>query len=252
MAARILAAHDRIRDHGLKYCFPFSHYLTSTAMVMIGLMTRVPALKRRHRAAVVAATRSLNTYCHLIWVSGKMMRWVCKLTSLVQRTMGEDGEPEEREGYREGTQQQQLTPLSDQGFVTGYPPQHHHHHHHQQQNQMVTSGVPYQHKMDPDGAAPWMMAAGMQPVELPEWVMSDFGFETIITGEGVDRGPPSRMMSAASTTIPAQDDGGGMLLRASNADMDELMFGAGPNGMFNLDVDVDQAGVNLFQRPRGR
>ncbi|KAH6688490.1 fungal-specific transcription factor domain-containing protein [Plectosphaerella plurivora] len=241
LADSILSAHDNIQDDELKYSFPFSHYLTSASMVMISLVTREPKLKRRHRYTIMAATRSLNIYCHRIWVSGKMMRWVSKLTSLVQRTLGEEDPPrqfsvsgQESGLQQQQQQQQQLTPRSDQGVNTGgtsYP-----------QQSMATPGFKAG-QVDLDGSAPWMMASDMQPAELPEWVMSDFNFETIIAGES---GNSAKMGGSIQGPMTSQDDGGS-LLRASNVDVDELMFGAlGPNGIFNLDMDLDQTGVNMF------
>lgn len=54
-------------------------------MVLTGLVVREPGLRRRYRGQMLAAAQSLSTYCHTIWVSGKMMRWVSRLGLMVQK-----------------------------------------------------------------------------------------------------------------------------------------------------------------------
>ncbi|KAJ3538712.1 hypothetical protein NM208_g5794 [Fusarium decemcellulare] len=63
LAARILTTHQNIKDDVIKYGFALSHYVTSCAMVMIGLVSREPSSKRRYGALILAATQSLNPAC---------------------------------------------------------------------------------------------------------------------------------------------------------------------------------------------
>ncbi|CRK15719.1 hypothetical protein BN1723_010769 [Verticillium longisporum] len=243
LAARILNVHESIQDDTLKYCFPFSHYLTSSTMIMMGLFTREPSLKRRHRATVLAATRSLNTYCHRIWVSGKMMRWVQKLTSLVQRTFKEGRTDRESSQRRDsvslnqearGDDMQQLTPHSDQaiesenGISADF------------QQTRVLGGLPAG-KQGLGGSPSWSFGTDGQGPNLPDWAMSDFNFETIIAGEGTVQ---RALQPGDLVTIP---ENGSSTMKISNIDLDESMFGSlGPNGIFNLDMDMEQATLGLF------
>ncbi|RNJ60324.1 hypothetical protein D7B24_008706 [Verticillium nonalfalfae] len=249
LAARILNVHESIQDDTLKYCFPFSHYLTSSTMIMMGLFTREPSLKRRHRATVLAATRSLNTYCHRIWVSGKMMRWVQKLTSLVQRTFKEGGTDRESSQRRDsvslnqevrGDDMQQLTPHSDQAIESenGIPADF--------QQTRLLSGL-QAGKQALGGSPSWSFGTDGQGPNLPDWAMSDFNFETIIAGEGsVQRA----LQSGDLATIP---ENGSSTMKISNIDLDESMFGSlGPNGIFNLDMDMEQATLGLFSPDMSR
>ncbi|KAH6687121.1 fungal-specific transcription factor domain-containing protein [Verticillium dahliae] len=243
LAARILNVHESIQDDTLKYCFPFSHYLTSSTMIMMGLFTREPSLKRRHRATVLAATRSLNTYCHRIWVSGKMMRWVQKLTSLVQRTFKEGRTDRESSQRRDsvslnqevrGDDMQQLTPHSDQaiesenGISADF------------QQTRLLGGLPAG-KQGLGGSPSWSFGTDGQGPNLPDWAMSDFNFETIIAGEGTVQ---RALQPGDLVTIP---ENGSSTMKISNIDLDECMFGSlGPNGIFNLDMDMEQATLGLF------
>ncbi|KAJ4191686.1 hypothetical protein NW759_016669, partial [Fusarium solani] len=80
--------HEKIQDDGLKYCFPLSHYVTSTAMVSISLVSREPGLKDSHGILILAATQSLATYCRNVWVSHKMAKCVSNLNSIVLEILG--------------------------------------------------------------------------------------------------------------------------------------------------------------------
>lgn len=107
----MLGAHESIREGALKYCFPFSHYVTSATMVMTGLVVGESGLRRRYRDQTLTAARSLKTYCHTVWVSGKMMRWVSKLNLLAQRTLA-DGTVAQNEGG-DGLRQRRPDPGGD-------------------------------------------------------------------------------------------------------------------------------------------
>lgn len=120
LAASVITAHQKLNDNGIKHSFALSHYITSCTMIMIGLVSREPGLKKRYGDLLLAATRSLNMYCHEVWVSGKMMRLVLKLTKLVQRTLGQDMLSERTKSHTgEGQDDlvsnthQQLTPQSE-------------------------------------------------------------------------------------------------------------------------------------------
>jgi hypothetical protein len=274
LAARILGAHESIQDDGLKHCFPFSHYLTSATMVMIGLITKEPALKRRYRAITLAATRSLNMYCHSIWVSGKMMRYVSRLTSLAQRLLG-DNLPKSRsqssardldqEGQLDETQQ--LTPQSDTIEMTQGPtsrggcPSWSEFSLDAPQNLagLERRGSVMSRKSDysvqlagrqpdkshTDGSSIWATVTDGQRPEIPEWAMSDFNFESVITD---DAAMGSNFSTESLSAVPVDAMSGNMRggTIEIDRDMDEAIFGTvGPNRLFDLDVDMEQAIMNL-------
>lgn len=221
-------------------------------MVMTSLVANEPALRKRYREAILAATRSLRLYCHTIWVSGKMMRWVSKLTILARRSLqAEPGHrndrprrmsdaPHGRDDTAEETQPQQLTPQSgthefsqdnipssgpaDNNVASYYP---------------STQGGP---APKPQGARPeqgmphmWILdgmgTEGGLP-ELPEWVMTDFNFETI-SGDVFGSGN-GNFKSAAGNPDEVQDSGMGLEMS-----MGETMLDAIPNGMYSLDMNLD-------------
>ncbi|EEY23064.1 conserved hypothetical protein [Verticillium alfalfae VaMs.102] len=178
-----------------------------------------------------------------IWVSGKMMRWVQKLTSLVQRTFKEGGTDRESSQRRDsvslnqevrGDDMQQLTPRSDQAVESenGIPADY-------QQTRLL--GGLQAGKQGLGGSPSWSFGTDGQGPNLPDWAISDFNFETIIAGEGsVQRA----LQSGDLATIP---ENGSSTMKISNIDLDESMFGSlGPNGIFNLDMDMEQATLGLF------
>ncbi|KAL1856377.1 hypothetical protein Daus18300_010749 [Diaporthe australafricana] len=255
LASNILNAHRNLSDSTMKYCFPYCHYLTSCTMVMTSLVANEPALKKRHREAILAATRSLRLYCHTIWVSGKMMRWVSKLTLIARRVLqAEPGQgshrsrrmsdaPHDRNEAAEETQPQQLTPqsgiqeFSQDGIPRSGP------------SNSATESSYFGH--GPDGGAtaskphggkgdqelPHMWALdGMGTEnaipELPEWVMTDFNFETI---SGDVFGPGNAdFKNAAGNSDQMQSNGIGLEMS-----MGETMLDAIPNGMYSLDMSMD-------------
>ncbi|KAM5344309.1 hypothetical protein ACJ41O_012846 [Fusarium nematophilum] len=256
LAANMLSAHEGIQDHGLKYCFPFSHYLTSATMVMIGLATREPSLKRRYRGITLEATRSLNMYCHSIWVSGKMMRWVSRLTALVKRVFG-DSTPtnglQPRDQLRGPDQDrtddmQQLTPPSES----------------QDLSQIREPGIPLVDPLAPKNDATtmpgltskldeapdiWMMDPSQAPV-VPDWALSDFNFESIINDDG--SGP--KLSPEGFSAMPEGGIAGTVRpsFMETDRDIDGSMFGVfGQNGVFDLDVNMDQAIMSLCNPNQG-
>lgn len=85
LAMSILKSHEAINNKKFAYCFTVSHYLISTTMVMIGLVSKHTTLKNKYSGVILQSAQSLNIYCHSNWVSGKMMRWVSKLYNLARK-----------------------------------------------------------------------------------------------------------------------------------------------------------------------
>lgn len=276
LAASILKSHSSIREEDLKYCFPFSHYLTSATMVMMGLIATEPTLKNRHGSLVLDATRSLNMYCHRIWVSGKMMRWVSRLNLLVQRLMN-NNLPDDRcrrdtelSGHnasdRASENMQLVTQTATQDLPQPAYPQSREcvdeqadqgvdgalvaHHHGQmlltpEEHRETVSPYPHANdRLDKSFSGLWPTGTGpaRQP-NLPEWAFSDFDFETLINGDGttlaasVPGEPSHHPRTAVSGSLQDMNCHGPLL----EQDINSSLFGAlGPAGLFNLDIEVDQ------------
>ncbi|KAG7116680.1 putative transcriptional regulatory protein C3C7.04 like [Verticillium longisporum] len=133
-----------------------------------------------------------------------------------------------------GDDMQQLTPHSDQaiesenGISADF------------QQTRVLGGLPAG-KQGLGGSPSWSFGTDGQGPNLPDWAMSDFNFETIIAGEGTVQ---RALQPGDLVTIP---ENGSSTMKISNIDLDESMFGSlGPNGIFNLDMDMEQATLGLF------
>lgn len=222
-------------------------------MVMTSLVANEPALKKRHRDAILAATRSLRLYCHTIWVSGKMMRWVSKLTLLARRSLQVEpaqrngrsrrmsDAPHDRSDAAEETQPQQLTPQSgtqefSQDNISSSGPVDNNASSYYASAQGGTASKPQGGRAE-QGMPPhmWILdgmgTEGGLP-ELPEWVMTDFNFETI---SGDVFGPGNaNFKHAAGSSDEVQDSGMGLEMS-----MGETMLDAMPNGMYSLDMNLD-------------
>ncbi|KPM42903.1 hypothetical protein AK830_g3617 [Neonectria ditissima] len=286
LAASILTAHESISDPSLKYCFPLSHYLTSSTMVMLGLVTREPQLKKRYKGLILAATRSLNMYSHRIWVSGKMMRWVSKLSLIVHRTLS-DGSPEDlrmqnaeedfdvdSSSHMDGTQQAASGPQDlsqapnpnnnqftsdgralqapalsgdDMNSLQGM----------ERRESMVSAHTSTLSERQPSKSDEttdiWTMMEtdnDNPSPELPGWAMLDFNFEAIINGDGLYPGIAGGELSAISEDGKSTIGRGG---QGMGFDVDQSVFGAlASNGMFDLDLNVDKAVLNLCNQTNDR
>lgn len=234
----------------MKHCFPYCHYLLSCTMVMTSLVANEPVLKKRYREAILAATRSLRLYCHTIWVSGKMMRWVSKLTLLARRVLQEEpvqrngqprrmsDSPHDRDNAVEETQPQQLTPQSGiQEFsqdkipnsgpvgnkASSYFGPIHSPAASKPQGGRADQGT--HHMWTVDGTS---TESGLP--ELPEWVMTDFDFETI------SRDVFGNASFRVATENPGEIQDNGMGI---NMSMGETILDAMPSGMYSLDMNLD-------------
>lgn len=281
LAASVLKAHNCIREDGLKYCFPFSHYLTSATMVMLGLVATEPTLKKRYGDLILETTRSLNVYCHRIWVSGKMMRWVSRLNLLVQRQLSDhlaDDRPRHAQNAMENpgfagdagdgqlrsqsdTQDPSRTPypqsrdcLGNQtghgvnGAVTGeqqvqttLTPEEDDHHR--------TSMTPNQHsgQLGKNGSTLWAVGSGHQSQpDLPGWAMSDFGFESLINGTSLvprDAVEPGGYPGITGSGNLQNMNSHGAIMEP---ELENSIFSSlGPAGVFNLDFEVDHIMTDL-------
>lgn len=203
LAGDMLAAHESVRDTDIKYSFPCVHLLINALMVMIGLLTREPGLRRRYGPLMLSATRSLNLFCYKIWVSGKMMRTVSKLNSLVQ-AVTQDGD--NGEGMGDGVtgpltqqlpaRQDNTTPPQSDGY------QHSQHHLHHQplldqgsEEQQQQRGSYYaeaaeqvttthQHPLSQQHQSGSMAAAATAGrADFPVNALADFDFESMIMTE---------------------------------------------------------------------
>lgn len=272
LAAGILNAHKDLKDKSMKHCFPYCHYLTSCTMVMVSLVANKPVLIRRHREAILAAMQSLRLYCHTIWVSGKMMRWVSKLTMLTRRIL--QAEPDLPAAAALGggveedaTQPQQPTPQSgihepsyeDDVARRGSTPSQTKSSHYgpnrhaapaaaeaekQQPQAGGGGGVRTSEAHHPEQLSHmWMMgdggtgnSGGEGGIEdLPEWAMMDFNFETI-SGDVFGRGSGGGDAGSKDAAEHSDRQGDGNMGLEMN--MGETILDAMPQGMYNLDMSL--------------
>ncbi|KAF5579134.1 transcriptional regulatory [Fusarium pseudocircinatum] len=272
LAARILTTHQNIQDDGLKYSFALSHYVTSCALVMVGLVSREPGSKRRYGALILAATQCLNEYCQRIWVSGKMMRCVSRLSRLVGRVLASDSQGgldlQSTSGMRRKSLSdrltQHLTPpstedqdlircrtetssmyrsqLKDMGTETTQRVQ---------RNQEVDC---YSFNTDTLGTMPESSTAGFNKLPTSwtgdssldrrnSWIMSDFNFETLGERFGPNDGELATFVENDSLDFTR---GMGMPLTTERGGTEARLGTLGINGVFDLDMDMFPTMMNLY------
>lgn len=77
---------DEIPEEYPKFGFSFINYLMSSAMILISIVTKNPGFKENYRGPVISAVHSLSRYCRKTWLSGKTIRMISKLNSMVRST----------------------------------------------------------------------------------------------------------------------------------------------------------------------
>ncbi|KAH8688468.1 fungal-specific transcription factor domain-containing protein [Ilyonectria robusta] len=201
---------------------------------------------------ILAATRSLNMYCHRIWVSGKTMRWVRKLTLIVQRTLNEVVSEERPAQSANGLQNAGGSNRVEESRssvlnVDGLP-----------HDSMVTENASMLSdtqpgRSDQTNASLWAMMEGgadNPTPELPEWAMLDFNFEAIINGDGMNPRMPAEGLSTIAEDDKSSSGRGGGL--GMDFDIDHSIFGSlESTGVFDIDMDVDKAVMSLCNPTNG-
>ncbi|KAM0418498.1 hypothetical protein ACHAPD_004857 [Fusarium lateritium] len=269
LAARILTTHQNIKDDGLKYSFALSHYVTSCAIVMIGLVAREPGSKRRYRHLILAATQCLNEYCRKIWVSGKMIRCVSRLSRLVDRVLavGSPGSQDrqspssirrdsvsermiqhptppqsEDQGsmhYRVGASNLYSNQLKDMGIGSGESAQRDQEANYYSFNIESLGAIAERPGESINKLPTWLADPSFD--RRNSWIMSDFNFETF--GE---RFVSNDTELATFMENDSLDFTRGMPA-ATNRGPSEARLGAlGVNGVFDLDMDLVPTMMNLY------
>lgn len=82
LAQRIIDDFKNVPEEHPKYTFPFLHYLTSAAIIALGLIIKQPSFKEAYGDLTLEATLSLREHCRKTWMSGKMIRTVGKLKQM--------------------------------------------------------------------------------------------------------------------------------------------------------------------------
>ncbi|KAH7245678.1 fungal-specific transcription factor domain-containing protein [Fusarium tricinctum] len=272
LAARILTTHQNIKDDGLKYSFALSHYVTSCAIVMIGLVSRELGSKRRYRGLILAATQCLNGYCQKIWVSGKMMRCVSRLSRLVDRVLAVESPgsqdrqspsntrrdsvsvserlaqhltPPETENqdpmqYRVGISNMYNNQLKELGMDSSGSVQRDQREDYYSFN-TDSLGTMAQRPTGSLNKLPTGWLAEPNPDPQDSWIMSDFNFETF----GERFGPND----AELTTFVENDTldfARGMGLTSDRGPSEARLGALGVNGVFDLDMDLVPTMMNLY------
>ncbi|KAH7153766.1 fungal-specific transcription factor domain-containing protein [Fusarium sp. MPI-SDFR-AT-0072] len=272
LAAQILTTHQNIRDDGLKYSFALSHYVTSCALVMVGLVAREPGSKRRYGGLILAATQCLNEYCQRIWVSGKMMRCVSRLSRLVGRVLAASPQASQDRQSPSGVRRnsvsdrlmQHLTPpqAEDQDPVqyrTGTSGMYN--------NQLKDVGINSRknalrgqdvdcYLFNAESLSTMSDRSTGGPNKLPtswiadsaidrrnSWIMSDFDFETF----GERFGPNDAELTAFMENDSLDFARGMGMASSTGRGHGEARLGAlGINGVFDLDMDLFPTMMNLY------
>lgn len=108
-------------------------------------------------------------------------------------------------------------------------------------------------RSDQTNASLWAMMEGgadNPTPELPEWAMLDFNFEAIINGDGMNHRMPTEGLSTIAEDDKSSSGRGGGL--GMDFDIDHSIFGSlESTGVFDIDMDVDKAVMSLCNPTNG-
>lgn len=183
IAGDILTAHDKVTDDEIKYSFPYIYYLVSATMVMSELLSRHPSLQRQCDPDLLRrAVASLRTYCYKVWVSGKLMRTVSELDSLV-RTVFTDDTRHAQPGRSQRNDQDDREPQSSEKIEWQHSsdamqdePEH------LSRRTMFPGGVAGSDELHAD--QPMSLHDLSEHPRFPVSAMADFDFKSMIIGNG--------------------------------------------------------------------
>ncbi|KAE8150688.1 fungal-specific transcription factor domain-containing protein [Aspergillus avenaceus] len=91
MASNIIQEFRQVPQEYTPSAFPFLHSLVGSTVVALGLIIREPSFKATYGDQTLHAAISLERYCRMTWVSGKMIRTIRRLNQMASSVLGDNG-----------------------------------------------------------------------------------------------------------------------------------------------------------------
>ncbi|KAL4889514.1 fungal-specific transcription factor domain-containing protein [Aspergillus ambiguus] len=88
---QIIHEFQQVADEGTVSAYPFIHSLVGATVVSLGLIVKEPSFKNDYGDMTLHAAISLERYCHRTWVSGRMLRTICRLNQIASRVLSSNG-----------------------------------------------------------------------------------------------------------------------------------------------------------------
>ncbi|KAJ5725295.1 uncharacterized protein N7483_006652 [Penicillium malachiteum] len=117
LSSKVIELFLQIPEQKDIFTFPFFHYLITAAIISLGLLIKEPAFRLKYGSITLRAVQLLESYCTRTWVSGKTIRNVSRLGSMIFQVL--------RQGNMEYSQlsNESLTEQSTQSEVSIHQPQ---------------------------------------------------------------------------------------------------------------------------------
>lgn len=88
LACQIIDDFHKIPTHYPKYTFPFVHYVTSATVIVYDIVIKYPTSKDAYRESLLTALQMLKVCYRRTWISGKMIRIISKMNTIISETLG--------------------------------------------------------------------------------------------------------------------------------------------------------------------
>lgn len=80
-------------DENTISAYPFLHSLVAATLVSLGIIIKEPSFRDDYGEITLHAAKSLERYCHRTWVSGRMLREICRLNQIASRVLCSNESP---------------------------------------------------------------------------------------------------------------------------------------------------------------
>ncbi|KAG2416670.1 hypothetical protein HFD88_007886 [Aspergillus terreus] len=86
-ACQIIREFKQVADENTISAYPFLHSLVAATLVSLGIIIKEPSFRDDYGEITLHAAKSLERYCHRTWVSGRMLRAICRLNQIASRVL---------------------------------------------------------------------------------------------------------------------------------------------------------------------
>ncbi|KAJ6031891.1 hypothetical protein N7540_002623 [Penicillium herquei] len=87
LSSKVIELFLQIPEQKNVFTFPFFHYLITAAIISLGLLIKEPAFRLKYGSITLRAVQLLQSYCTRTWVSGKTIRNVSRLRSMILQVL---------------------------------------------------------------------------------------------------------------------------------------------------------------------
>lgn len=114
IGCQVIQEFKQVVDEKTASAYPFLHTVVGCTVVSLGLILKEPSFKDDYGEITLQAAIALERYCHRTWVSGRMLRTICRLNQMALRVLSPSA--------TRVTRDQSTNDISDRNSLAPYLP----------------------------------------------------------------------------------------------------------------------------------